>query len=144
MRRLLIIKRFLILSIFGTYACSNPQQIGKENIQNRDLKELIGESITVTGQTINMKLGALLTTKNGESIWMDGMDSWPDGYYVSEQKSKTVKVTGTLIEKNDLPVFISNENDSIIQQGIYEQKGTNLEKASHRYLFKNYKYIIIK
>ncbi|TZF99823.1 hypothetical protein FW781_07805 (plasmid) [Chryseobacterium panacisoli] len=89
MRRSLIIKGFLILSLFGTYDCSSPKETAKENLQNEDLKKFIGKSLTLTGKTINMKLGALLVTENGESIWMDRMDSWPEGYYVNEQKTKT-------------------------------------------------------
>ncbi|MGG5208613.1 hypothetical protein ACQWU4_06665 [Chryseobacterium sp. MIQD13] len=148
MKRILAIKGFLILSIFWMCACSKTKPAGKENIfpkqklQSQDLKESIGKSITVTGQTINMKLGALLITENGESIWMEGMDSWPDGYYVSESETKTVKVTGTLTEKSDLPVFIAN--DSTIQQGIPQPEGTDLEKAGNRYLLKDYKYTVLK
>jgi hypothetical protein len=148
MKRIAVIKGFLILSIFWTCACSETKHAGKEdrfskeNLKNKDLKEFIGKSITITGQTVNMKLGAVLISENGESIWMDGMDSWPDGYYVNESKTKTVKVTGTLIEKNDLPVFIAS--DSTIQQGIPQSKGTDLENASHRLLLKDYKYSVIK
>ncbi|MBB6372478.1 hypothetical protein [Chryseobacterium shigense] len=108
------------------------------------MKKYIGKNITVTGQTVNMKLGAILITDNGENIWMDGMDSWPEGYYVNDNNLKTVKVTGTIIEKNDLPVFIPNENDPVLQQGIPEPKGTDLEEASHRYLLKDYTYSIVK
>ncbi|GEM_PF-5208054 len=74
MRRSLIIKGFLILSLFCTYDCSSPKETAKENLQNEDLKKFIGKSLTLTGQTINMKLGTLLITGNGESIWMDGMN----------------------------------------------------------------------
>ncbi|KFF01685.1 hypothetical protein [Chryseobacterium luteum] len=134
------------------YACSKTKQAGnehgfsKEKINNKDIKEFIGKSITVTGKTVNMKLGAVLISENGESIWMDGLDSWPDGYYVKDDdlNTKTVKVTGTIIEESDLPVFIPNENDSIIQQGIPKPKGSDLQQASHRYLLKDYKYSIIK
>lgn len=144
MRKRLLIKVFLILSILYIYACSNPKQTIKEDLQNKDLKEFTGKRITIIGQTINMKMGALLITENGENIWMEGLDSWPDGYYVNEHDAKTVKVTGVLIEKNDLPVFIPDEKNSVIQQGIPNPKKSNLKEASRRYLFKDYKYSIIK
>lgn len=144
MKKILTVKKILILCIFCVYACSDIKRTGKENLQNKDLKKYIGKNITVTGQTVNMKLGAILITDNGENIWMDGMDSWPEGYYVNDNNLKTVKVTGTIIEKNDLPVFIPNENDPVLQQGIPEPKGTDLEEASHRYLLKDYTYSIVK
>jgi hypothetical protein len=70
------------------------------------------------------------------------MESWPNGYYLKEnyEKTKSIKVTGILIEKNDLPVFVQNESDSILQQGIPVPKGTDLKNASHRYLLKKYKW----
>ncbi|CEJ71070.1 hypothetical protein SAMN05421866_1319 [Chryseobacterium oranimense] len=148
MKKTLIVKGFLTLNIFCMLACSKTKQTGKENnfpkenLQNQDLKEFIGKRITVTGQTINMKLGALLIIENGESIWMEGMDSWPDGYYVSKSETKTVKVTGILTEKNDLPVFIIS--DSTIQQGIPQPEKTNLEKSGNRYFLKDYKYTVLK
>ncbi|KMQ62378.1 hypothetical protein ACM40_08765 [Chryseobacterium sp. BLS98] len=148
MKKTLVINGIIIFSIFCTLACSKTKQVGKknnfsrENLQNQDLKEFIGKRITVTGQTINMKLGALLITENGESIWMEGMDSWPDGYYVNESETKTVKVTGTLTEKNDLPVFIAS--DSTIQQGMPQPEGTDLETAGNRYLLKDYQYTVLK
>lgn len=148
MKKTLIVKGFLTLNIFCMLACSKTKQtrkannFPKENLQNQDLKEFIGKRITITGQTINMKLGALLITENGESIWMEGMDSWPDGYYVSKSETKTVKVIGILIEKNDLPVFIIS--DSTIQQGIPQPEKTNLEKSGNRYFLKDYKYTVLK
>lgn len=144
MKKILAVKKILILSIFCAYACSDVKKTGKENLQNKDLKKCIGKNITVTGQTVNMKLGAVLITENGENIWMDGMDSWPDGYYINDSDLKTVEVTGTVIEKNDLPVFIPNESDPLLQQGIPEPKGIDLEKASHRYLLKDYTYSIVR
>ena len=89
-----------------------------------------------------MKIGAILILENGQGIWMEEMYTWPSGYFEGEEEAKTVKVTGILIEKYDLPVFINN--DSIIQQGIPMPKGTDLKKASYRYLLKKYKYIEIK
>lgn len=104
----------------------------------------IGKKVTVTGRTVNMKLGAALILENGQLIWMNDMLNWSNGYYDNDKKTKTVKVTGFLIEKNDLPVFIPNENDSIIQQGIPTSKETNLKEATHRYLLKEYEWEVIK
>jgi hypothetical protein len=89
-----------------------------------------------------MKLGAVLVLENGQRIWMDEMSSWPSGYY-TEKESKSAQVTGVLIERYDLPVFVPS-NDSIVQQGIPVPKGTDLKEASHRYLLKDFKWNEIK
>jgi len=154
MKGITIIKRFVLLQILWISACSTTNQVGNEiglSIENPEeeyLKELIGKKVTFTGKTINMKLGAVLILENGQSIYMDKMLSWPNGYYVKDNEEKetikTVKVTGILKEKNDMPVFIRNENDSTMRQGIPMPKGTDLKKASYRYLLKDYKWVEIK
>jgi hypothetical protein len=42
-------------------------------------------------------------------------------------------VTGKIIERHDLPVFVHEEGEPEMQ-GIPVPKGTDLDKASHRYL----------
>ena len=81
--------------------------------------------------------------KNGQKIYMDKMTSWPNGFYINKKESKAVKVTGTLIEKNDLPVLVSDKDAKLKQQGIPVAK-EDLEKASHRYMIKNYKFEILE
>lgn len=150
MKRIKIIKRFLLFQLLWICACSKTNQVGNNNISSieitkkEDLNEFIGKKVTVTGRPVNMKLGAVLILESGQLIWMNDMLNWPNGYYGNDKKTKTVKVTGFLIEKNDLPVFISNENDSISQQGIPTSKGTDLKEATHRYLLKEYEWIVIK
>lgn len=137
----------LLLQVFCICGCSTTKQVqnGKsliiENLKEADLKTLVGKRITIIGKTVNVKGGAILLVEDKIDIWMDEMDSWPEGYYNSEEEAKTVKVTGVLIERNDLPVYISEEKNSIHQQGILMPKGTDLKTASHRYLLKDYKWI---
>lgn len=109
-----------------------------------NLKEHIGKKITFVGKTVNAKPGALLILENEEKIWMDDMLSWPAGYYSGVGNAKTIRVVGILIERNDLPVFIQDENDPLIQQGIPMPNGTDLKKASHRFLLKEYTWDIIE
>lgn len=141
---------FLLLSIFCINACSTSKSFNDtlltENLQEDNLKNFVGKRITIIGKTVNMKLGAVLVLDNGQRIWMKDMESWPNDYYfgLDDKKTKTVKVTGILIEKNDLPVFIPKKNDSIIQQGIQMPEETDLKEASKRFLLKNYKWEEIK
>lgn len=99
------------------------------------MNKRVGKTVVVTGKTVNAKLGALLITNDGHFIWMDNMDQWPEGYYLGDENCKTVKVKGRLIRKYDLPVFIE-EKDSPSQSGIPVPEGTNLKKASRRFLLK--------
>ncbi len=105
------------------------------------MRELIGKQVEVVGIAVNTKLGALLVAKNG-SIWIDGKETWPEGYYYGNDDGKKLKVTGTLIERFDLPVFTQKEGD-LPKSGIPIPEGTDLKEASRRYLLKNAKWEII-
>jgi hypothetical protein len=135
-----ITKGILLFQILLIVACSTTKQV--VNPKNEDIKEFVGKKVTLIGKTVNMKLGAVLVLENGQRIWMDEMESWPNGFY-TEKESKSVQVTGVLIERYDLPVFVPS-NDSIVKQGIPVPKGTDLKEASHRYLMKNYDWNEIK
>lgn len=137
----------LLLQVFCICGCSKTKQFQNdttiiiENLKEADLKTLVGKKITITGKTVNVKGGAILLVEEKIDIWMDEMDSWPDGYYNSEEDAKIVKVTGILIERNDLPVYIPDEKNPKHKQAIPMPKGTDLKAASHRYLLKEYKWI---
>jgi len=99
---------------------------------------VLGQQVTFEGLAVDMKLGAGLVV--GEhTIFMDGMDSWPDGYYEGDGKEKKVTVTGTLIERHDLPVFVQQEGEPI-KSGMPVPPGTDLEEASRRYLLTDFTY----
>lgn len=138
----------LLFQLFFISSCSTIMQVNNndavriENVKKEDLKEFIGKRIILVGKTVDQKLGAVLILENGQQIYMSDMTSWPEGYYVHNNKKecKTVEVTGILIEQHDLPVFQEN-NDPIIQQGIPIEQGTDLKKASQRFLFKEYTWV---
>ncbi len=134
-------KRYLIL-LFILASCSKPINIDKLN--DEKLKDLIGKRITIVGKAANAKLDAMLKTEEDEFIWIDGMESWPDGYYFGEEKGKTLKVTGKVIERYDLPVVVVKDDDLITKWGISVPEGTDLKEASHRFLLKNIDWEIIK
>jgi len=128
-------------SLWNNRSCDN---VKVENINNDSLIKHIGEKITLKGKAVNAKLGAFLLLENGTVIWMDEIESWPDGYYSAEGHSKTLEVTGTLIEKYDLPVFIDSDSLLLKPQGIPVPEGTDLNKASYRLLLRDASWIIIK
>jgi hypothetical protein len=95
----------------------------------------LGQVITVEGTAVNAKLGALVDT-GSETLWIDGMHSWPEDAW-----DKRVKVTGRVIERSDLPVFVQKEGEPMMQ-GIPVPAGTDIEKASHRFLLSEVQWAI--
>ena len=91
--------------------------------------------ITVEGWVVNRKGGAQLVGTDFK-LWIGGLAMWPNGYYSSGNKGKRVRVTGVLAEDHALPVFIPEEGEPP-RQGIPVSEGTDMEKASHRYLLKD-------
>lgn len=130
----------LLLLLFLLGSCTSAKLITK--LDEESLNNLRGKKVTITGKTVNAKLGALLMTEDGSSIWINNLDEWPNGYYLGGEDCKTVTVTGRIISKNDLPVFIYKEGDPI-KSGIPVPEGTDLKKAKRRFLLKNAKWEII-
>jgi hypothetical protein len=97
----------------------------------------IGQTVTLEGRAANAKLGAVLKGKEG-AIWIDGLDSWPEGY-VSGGDGKHLRVTGTVIKKDDLPVFVQKPGEPP-QAGIPVTSEEEREKAKWRYLIKDAKW----
>jgi hypothetical protein len=87
----------------------------------------LGQTVTVEGDAQNAKLGALLETSQ-ETVWIDGMQAWPDGIM-----GQRVRVTGRVIERRDLPVFVRRKGEPEIQ-GMPVPAGTDLDAASRRFL----------
>jgi hypothetical protein len=97
-----------------------------------DFTSALGKEVTLEGTAVNAKLGAML--RAGErSIWIDGRDAWPDGFYLGGDRGKRVRVTGVVIERHDLPVFVP-KLDEPIPQGIPLATGADVHKASQRFL----------
>ena len=116
--------------------------INLEKAYFKKLEKYVGKKIIIIGKSTNEKIGAAVTLSNDKRIYIEDFNSWPKNYYLGESKSKTVKIKGILIERNDLPVFIANDDE--LKQGMSVPKGTDLKQASHRFLLKNVSWKIIK
>jgi hypothetical protein len=101
----------------------------------RNWSSHLGHEVTVEGIAQNAKLGALLVS-DGADIWIDGLSWWPDSVLQAAKAGKRVRVTGTAIERYDLPVFIPQEENSV-KGGILVSPGSDLRDASRRFLLKN-------
>jgi hypothetical protein len=94
-----------------------------------------GKRISVEGWAVNRKMGAQLVGTDFD-IWIDELCCWPEEYYSGGDRGKKVRVSGILGEDHGLPVFIPKEGEPPVQ-GIPVPEGTDLKKASHRYLLRD-------
>ncbi|MEC4005235.1 hypothetical protein OX283_011250 [Flavobacterium sp. SUN052] len=136
-------KLLLFIQIFWIIGCSTSSKIKENTVSKTEISQVpilskyLGKKVTFTGETLNCATGAALQIANGPMIWLDKLNSWPEGFFLGEnnKKNKIVKISGTLIEKFDLPVFI---DDGSLKHGIPVPIGTDLGKLSHRYLLTDY------
>jgi hypothetical protein len=105
----------------------------------KDWSGHVGKRVILEGTATNQKMGAALSGE-GETIFIDGMDWWPADCFAGD-RGKRVRVTGTVIERYDLPVFIPGK-DELPRAGIPVPEGTDLRKASRRFLIENAKWTV--
>lgn len=117
-------------------------KIENAKIWPEDWSVLVGQTVTLEGKAVNAKLGAMLQGE-GQSIWIDGVDSWPSGYYQGGDQGKKLHVTGTVIKKGDLPVFVQKPGDPI-RSGMPVASEDEAERARWRYLLKDAKWTELK
>ena len=104
-----------------------------------DWKNHLGQCVTVHGKALNHKLGAYLEGDE-YGIYVDLPDThWPSGLYFGKGDGEQVTVTGTVVERNDVPVFIPNPNKPLVQS-VPVPEGTDLEGASKRYVLESVEY----
>ena len=121
----------LVLFVLSLYSPTNSQESAPPAVSSANL----GKRITVEGRAINRKGGTQLVGIDF-AIWIDNLNIWPKGYYSGGDKGKQVRASGILAEDHGLPVFIFKENKPPIQ-GIPVPEGTDLKKASHRWILKD-------
>jgi hypothetical protein len=107
----------------------------------KDWSKYLGQTVTVEGNAANAKLGALLLG-DGKEIWINGLDSWPEGFYSGGDRGKRVRVTGTVIQRDDLPVFVQKPGGPLIQ-GIPVQSEEEKQRAKWRYLLRDAKWTVL-
>ena len=96
------------------------------------LQSELGKELVVEGTAANTKLGAMIETDRGV-LWIDGLESWPEGICPGGGRGKRIRVTGILIERADLPVFAEKPGEPPVQ-GMPVPPGTELSQARKRYL----------
>lgn len=106
-----------------------------------DWSELVGRTVTLEGTAADAKLGALLLGGEG-AIWIEGVASWPDGFWAGGQGTR-LRVVGTVIRKDDLPVFAPQPGEPA-PAGIPVESGQELEKAKRHYLLRNATWTVVE
>lgn len=94
---------------------------------------LLGKVVVVEGKALDAKSGALLEGGGRGEVFIDGLDSWPSGFYRGLQDGVRVRVTGTVVERSDLPVFVEKPGEPR-RSGIPVPEGTDTKKAAQRFL----------
>ena len=139
------------LMIAATVGCTEPkmdpagQPVSNDQAQAwpKDLSGNVGQTISLEGIAANAKLGAILMGNDQEIIWIDGLHSWPEGYYSEGDKGKRLRVTGKLIRRDDLPVFVQKPGE-FPPQGMPVQSEKELEEAKWRFLLEDAKWTVLE
>ena len=137
---------WLCLLLANLCGCSQHQTSSSANLEGsvrviewpNDWSGHVGQTVTLEGMAANAKLGAVLKGKQG-AIWIDGLDSWPEGYYSGGDQGKHLRVTGTVIKKDDMPVFVQKPGE-VPPAGIPVASEAEREKSKWRYLLKDAKW----
>ncbi len=117
-----------------------------------DWSKVIGQKVTVDGWAAEAKLGSELyedkELRKG-SVWIDG-NGWPGGFYSGPGTSKHVLVTGTVIKRDDMPVFLAvrgawppMEVGGGIRAGVPVYSQEELERRKWRFLLKDAVWTVI-
>jgi hypothetical protein len=101
----------------------------------------VGQTVTVEGRALEAKLGPLLAG-DGPDLWIDGLSAWPEGFYRGGEEGARVRVTGTVIERSDLPVFIE-DGSGPARAGMPAAPGTDLADARKRHLLTGATWILL-
>lgn len=86
----------------------------------------IGQTVTVSGVAQRAKAGLLLLIGNSETLWLEVPDDLPN-----EVIGTLIEATGTLVVREDLPVFERREGEPE-RAGIPVEPGTDVRAASRR------------
>ena len=138
---------FLLANVCGcsqhqTASPSGPEQRERVMAWPNDWSGHVGQTVTLEGTAADAKLGALLQGKEG-AIWIEGLDAWPEGFYSGGDQGKRLRVIGTVIRKDDLPVFVQRPGE-IPRAGIPVTSEEERERAKWRYLLKGAKWTVLE
>jgi len=97
-----------------------------------DWSGLLGQTVTLEGTAENRKVGGFLSGPSGYGIWIDAPHHWPEACFSGAQ-GKRLRVTGTVIQRSDLPVFVARPGEPAVA-GIPVQSEEERNRAKWRFL----------
>lgn len=133
------------IGIIGLLVCGgcSQQSMNKNMNHSSSWESQLGQRVMVEGIAANAKVGPCLLTSDGKIlIWIDGLEDWPRGFNRGGRDGTRLRVSGTVIRRSDLPVFIEHEGPQ--SAGMPMPKGTDLEKAAIRYLLQEATWEVIE
>ena len=138
---------FVLVSIYGcspyrTASSNSPSPHERVMAWPKDWSGHLGQTVTLEGTAADAKLGALLQGEEG-AIWIDGLDAWPEGFDAGGGRRKHLRVSGTVIKKDNLPVFVQQPG-ALPRAGMPVQSAEALEKAQWRYLLKDATWTVLE
>lgn len=101
----------------------------------------VGKHVTVEGIALDSKSGAVVSSGKGPDIFIDGLENWPDGFYLGQRKGKKVLVTGLVVVRNVLPAFV-DEKYGPRKTGIPVEKESDVAAAEKKYLLQDAKWML--
>jgi hypothetical protein len=103
--------------------------------------EQLGRSVTIEGAPGNEKLGAVLQGTDW-SIWIDGLEEWPSDL-LKQCEGRRLRVSGTVIMREDLPVFVQRPGESP-SAGIGVSSEGELNAARRRFLLTDARWSVVE
>jgi hypothetical protein len=104
--------------------------------QSKGLPALVGKKVVLEGTAANAKMGALLLTRE-DQVWIDGL-----GFWSGEVNGKRIRVEGTIIKRDDMPVFVYRPGE-LISQGCPVRTEAERERLKRRYLVKGARWAVL-
>ena len=126
----------------ASLGCGGPPQGGPEIAREwpAGWAQLVGRQIALEGTARDAKLGAILVADDppGECVWIDDLESWP-----AAVAGRRVRVAGTVIARDDLPVFVPAAGEPQ-RSGIPVEDPALLERARRRHLLTGTRWTLLE
>lgn len=116
----------VVVPLLASLACTPKGPGPKAPVITELTEQDLGRTITVEGIAENRKDGAVLRGGNFE-LWLPQLTGWP------QRGTGRVRATGRLAEDHGRPVFVRRPDEPIVQ-GVEVPEGTDLKKASRRWI----------
>lgn len=105
-------------------ACGGPQPSGHKTLNTPKKRPVTEQSrtTTITGVAKNAKAGAVVVLGDGNPVYVQGLDEWPDSTL-----DRNVEVRGVLVDEKMIPDPKVDKNGAISQGAMGDQ--TVIKKA---------------